>query len=70
MDKDWKVTYYNRIKRVCMIMVSNHKVFGHQMNVCISRGKIHLLVGSDVVLTRHIFMTSFPAARKNVKSSI
>ena len=49
-----------------MIMESNHKVFGHQMNVCISREKIHLLVGSDVVLTRDIFMTSFPAARKNV----
>ena len=50
-----------------MIMVSNHKVFGHQMNVCISREKIHLFVGSDVVLTRHIFMTSFPAARKMSK---
>ena len=50
-------------------MVSNHKVFGHQMNVCISGEKSHLLVGSDVVLTRHILMTSFPAARKNVKSS-
>ena len=26
-----------------------------------------LLVGSDVVLTRYIFMTSFPAARKMSK---
>ena len=33
MDENWKVTEYNRLKRVCMIMVSNHKVFGHQMNV-------------------------------------
>ena len=24
-------------------------------------------MGSGIVLTRHIFMTSFPAARKNVK---
>ena len=37
MDEDWKVTLCDRLKRVCMTMVINHKVFGHQMNVCISR---------------------------------